>query len=252
MAQPVKTTDGSLTLFSNHYQETYHSIHGAETESRHIFLEASGVADRLRSGKPTRVLEIGFGLGLNCLLTADLAAQYQARLKFTSVENDLISAKKLQSLNYQGILETAELEKQLVCALANYQSLKSNTGSTKSLHIELSKDIGLDLLLGDGSKMKIPLAQFDAIYLDAFSPDNNPECWSFSFLKSLHASLRQTGILTTYSAKGVIRRRLQDVGFTVQKHPGPPGKREFLVAHASTGLRDVPKSTVNVARSSLL
>jgi tRNA U34 5-methylaminomethyl-2-thiouridine-forming methyltransferase MnmC len=234
MAQTVKTTDGSLTLFSDQYQETYHSIHGAETESRHIFLEASGTADRLRSRQSTHVLEIGFGLGLNCLLTADLAAQYKTQLTFTSVENDLLSAEDLRELNYQHILKTPEVANQLVSALANYQLLKSGALSIPSLHIELSNDIALGLLLVDGSKMQFPIAQYDAIYLDAFSPDTNPECWSFAFFTALHASLRNTGILTTYSSKGVVRRRLQEVGFTVQKHPGPPGKREFLVAHAAT------------------
>lgn len=252
MTQPVKTTDGSLTLFSDRYQETYHSIHGAETEARHIFLEASGVANRLRSGQTTHVLEIGFGLGLNCLLTADLAAQHQTPLTFTSVENNLLPAENLRNLNYQSILQMPELASQLVSGLAQYQHFKPVAAASTALRIRLRDGIGLELLLGDGSKMDIIKAQYDAIYLDAFSPDTNPECWSLSFLESLHASLRQSGILTTYSAKGVVRRKLQEVGFTVQKHPGPPGKREFLVAYASANLENDRLSDLNVATSSLL
>jgi len=232
MSQPVKTTDGSLTLFNDHYQETYHSIHGAQTESRHIFLEASGVAARLRSGLPTRVLEIGFGLGLNCLLTADLATQCQTPLAYTSIEKSLLCAESLQRLEYQCILNTPELASQLVSRLIDYEHQNASSAATKSLHIELGRDITLELLLGDGSQMQFPPTHYDAIFLDAFSPAVNAECWSLSFIATLYASLQKNGILTTYSAKGDVRRRLQKVGFSVQKHPGPPGKREFLVAHA--------------------
>lgn len=233
MTQPVKTTDGSLTLFSDQYQETYHSIHGAETESRHIFLEASGVAQRLRSGLPTDILEIGFGLGLNCLLSADLAGMFNTPLIFTSVEMDLISAKTFRNLEYQSILTIPEMANRLEVALAGHHNADSPTDSESSLAIELAHKIDLDLLLADASEVDFPAAQYDAIYLDAFSPDINPECWSASFFKRLYASLRPSGNLTTYSAKGDVRRALQQVGFKVQKHPGPPGKREFLVAHAT-------------------
>ena len=98
------TNDGSRTLKSERYGETYHSTNGALTEARHVFLDATGVAHRLAAGTPTSVLEIGFGLGLNTLLSADLADHHEAALDYHSFENALVSAKTLDELEYAKLL----------------------------------------------------------------------------------------------------------------------------------------------------
>ena len=72
---------------------------------------------------------------------------------------------------------------------------------------------------------------FDVIYFDAFAPEKQPEMWSQELFNRLYVLLNEGGILTTYCAKGVIRRMLQAAGFTVERLPGPPGgKREILRA----------------------
>lgn len=221
---PIRTADGSHTLHSERYGETFHSVNGAVTESRHVFLQASGVAERLATRQATRVLEIGFGLGLNCLLTADLACQHQSPLDYHAIENDLEVLPLLASLRYEDQLLTPGLHERVVeslnaCALG--QPIRLSPG----------KDITLTLHLCNAVSDELPEGEFDAIYLDAFSPDSNPECWSQEFLAKLHRRTAAGGALTTYSAKGSVRRALMAAGYNVSKLPGPPGKREML--HAS-------------------
>ncbi|NND92366.1 MAG: hypothetical protein HKN42_16015 [Granulosicoccus sp.] len=91
---------------------------------------------------------------------------------------------------------------------------------------------GLTLYLGDTTRLPLPVGPFDAIYLDAFSPSANPECWTTELFRRLHASLETGGVLTTYCSKGSVRRGLASAGFSVNRLAGPPGKREILQAFA--------------------
>ena len=110
----TQTGDGSLTLHSERYGQTFHSHHGAVTEARHVFLDASGVAERLLRGQETRVLEVGFGTGLNCWLAADAATGAGTRRELTSLEQSLLSAATVQELGYSRELqEPALLERYL-------------------------------------------------------------------------------------------------------------------------------------------
>ncbi|KAA3157540.1 SAM-dependent methyltransferase, partial [Akkermansia sp. BIOML-A63] len=84
----------------------------------------------------------------------------------------------------------------------------------------------------EGSRSAVPL--YDIVYFDAFAPDKQPEMWEQSLFDTLYKVLNDGGILTTYCAKGVVRRMLQTAGFTVERLPGPPGgKREILRATKS-------------------
>jgi tRNA U34 5-methylaminomethyl-2-thiouridine-forming methyltransferase MnmC len=222
--KPVDTNDGSRTLFSERYAQTFHSQYGAVRESRHVFLGASGVAERLANAQPTQVLEVGFGTGLNALLSADLAKAHGAALQFVSLEQDLLPAETLRALNHHQLLSTPALAQRLYDAIARHQPPQT------TLRCELDAQIVVEIRIGDARDAKLADAHFDAVYLDAFSPEQNPELWQQDFFRLLWQALKPGGRLATYSAKGVVRRGLTAVGFKVEKRPGPPGKREMLLA----------------------
>lgn len=216
---PRTTADGSRTLYSARYAESFHSHKGAVTESKHVFLRATGVAERLQRHHPTHLLEVGFGTGLNFFLTADVALKFGTELRYTALEQDLLSAEDFASLGYEAYLEQPEL-------LEHF--LAWRRAETTSFEFE---GVRLGLLLGDATQQPLPENSFHAVYQDAFSPATNPELWSEAFLDRLRKSLTDDGVLSTYCVKGAVRRRMQALGFGVEKRAGPPGgKREMLVA----------------------
>ncbi len=227
--QAIDTADGSRTLYSERYAQTFHSRHGAARESRHVFLDATGSAAALRAGQPLRVLEVGFGSGLNALLTADAARCGGAALHYCALERELLPGACLRPLGHAALLHHAELAESLYSALDATLDAGRRPGGAR-LQIELAAGIDVEILCGDARDARLAAARHDAIYLDAFSPDSNPELWGEDFLAGLFATLRPGGRLATYSAKGRVRRALLAVGFTAQRLPGPPGKREMLLA----------------------
>ena len=225
--KPDKTGDGSLTLHSERYGQTFHSHHGAVAESKHVFIENSGIGDRLRAGEATSVLEVGFGTGLNCWMTADLAVESGAALEIMSLEQDLLQADVVRELRYGEYLNNPEL-------LERYLTFRDSLPTQVppgEWRVQLSDSVSLVLRIGRAEETHLPEAWADAVYHDAFSPDANAELWSEDFLAKLLVCLKPGGLLVTYSVKGDIRRRLESLGFDVSKKPGPPGgKREMLVA----------------------
>lgn len=221
-----ETNDGSKTLHSERYAQTFHSDKGAVTESKHVFLESSEVAPNLRRGKTQSVLEVGFGTGLNFFLTADVALKHQANLSYVALEQTLLPTTLVQELGYEEYLESKEV---LESYLHFRQSLNDEV-ENGNYTFEF-KTVRLELLIGEATTQTFEANSFDAIYQDAFSPDANPELWSKTFFATLYNALKTNGKLTTYSVKGDVRRALQSVGFNVEKRPGPPGgKREMLLA----------------------
>lgn len=225
MPEKLQTEDGSNTWLSPRYGETFHSIHGALTESRHVYLHGTGTEFLLQDVARARVLEIGFGLGLNFLVTAIAALENQAELEFHALEHALFSGEELSTLDYGAVLSHPPLMR----ALNAYLESDRITAGVSN-YSELLPGIHLHLHLYDASTGTLPSGPFDAIYLDAFSPTVNPECWTTEFLGVLLDRLRPGGILSTYCAKGEVRRRLIALGFNVRKEKGPPGKREILIA----------------------
>lgn len=230
---PLVTGDGSRTLWSERYGESYHSRFGARAEARHVFLEGSGVADRLAGGRPAAVLEVGFGAGLNALLTIDAAAAAGARLRYVALERALLPAATLEALGYRELLRDPGLADALVAWRATFPAApvgpaRLMLGSTR-----------LDLLLGDAREAALP-SGMDAVYHDAFSPGANPELWEPGFLARLLGALQPGGRLVSYTVQGALRRRLAATGFRVARVPGPPGgKRQVLVA-TKPGLAAAP------------
>ena len=218
--RPLLTGDGSRTLHSTNYRQTYHSTFGAVTEARLVYLQASGAAARIRSGHSCKILEIGFGLGLNFLLTADLANSIGTRLEYVGVELAPVTRQQFGLMNYDKYLLEPKLCKLVDCALESTAGRCPNYNGTINLTVQCE----------DIRESCFARSEFDIVYLDAFSPDVNPECWTESQLYRYHRWLKTGGKLSSFCVRGELRRCLQSTGFQVEKISGPPGKREILIA----------------------
>jgi len=208
--------DGSHTLMSKHFGETYHSSFGAVQESNHIFMDAA--LGFVKGGlKQIAVFEVGFGTGLNALLTYAYARDNQMEINYIAVEKYPVEMSVVEQLNYPDLLN---LE--------------------KDLFLKMHSAIGKELLLSPFFKLTVieaalqdyhmPDDFFNVVFFDAFSPESQPEMWKQSCFEKIYQSMRVGGVLTTYSSKGIVKRALKAAGFSIEKLPGPPGKREFVRA----------------------
>ncbi|MDX8340924.1 tRNA (5-methylaminomethyl-2-thiouridine)(34)-methyltransferase MnmD [Draconibacterium sp. IB214405] len=211
----IETGDGSKTLFIPEMDEQYHSVNGAITESEYVYLDKGY---RHNQSLEPVVLEIGFGTGLNALLTALEAEKSQRKTTYISLEKYPLKAEEVKQLNYGSLIseEAAQLFEQLHTRLWN-----SKTTVTPFLDL-----LKIEADLKTFSFDNLPLV--DIIYYDAFGPDKQPEMWEEQIFKSIFGISNQSATLVTYSAKGEIRRRMERSGFTSERLPGPPGKRQML------------------------
>jgi len=212
--QIEKTADGSHTFFVPELDEHYHSTNGALAESKHVFIE-NGLNQTDK--KDISILEIGFGTGLNAVLSYLEAKSKNIRIHYTTIELYPIEEAQIKQLNFP-------------------DQIGINRLVFESLHnCEWDEDICIDSFFtlhkikGDLTKNRFD-RQFDLIYFDAFAPDKQPEMWTPKIFSHLFEQTASTGILTTYCAKGSVRRMLQAAGYTTERLPGPPGKREMLRA----------------------
>lgn len=224
----LTTADGSRTLRSAG-GESFKSEKGALSEARAVYLEGSGVGERLRSGLATRVLEVGFGAGLNFLASGSLALATGAPLDYHALELDLPPAGTMASLGYADLLAPSPLP----AAVIAWRATLTARPALGPHHLRRGA-VALTLHLGDARLCDWqPAASgtFDAVYHDAFSPHKTPELWEEGFLRLLAAQLTPTGRLVSFSVAGAVRRALAAAGLIAERVPGPPGgKREVLVA----------------------
>ncbi len=228
MVGSLTTADGSLTLANRVHGETYRSRHGALSEASHVFLGSSGVADVMRREGSAAVLEVGFGTGLNFLVTAAAAARAGATLRYTAFERDPLPVTALVELRYEELLAPFYGPAALLDWLGGL-----GTPTPAGTHRWRHGDARLELVVGEAAETVSGLGPrtFDAVYLDPFSPPTDPGSWEERFLTALAGTLGPRGRLVTYSVSGEVRRRLARAGLEVKKVPGPPGgKRESLVA----------------------
>ncbi len=215
------TADGSMTLSRDDKQQTYHSRFGAVTESNEVFLRNSNVQQRLELQLPTSVLEIGFGTGLNFLLTARCARNNNCPLTYFGCEILLPPVEIMQQLLAHNTQQCEMEIDRLVTAVTAPESENPTLINDKTT---------LQLLVGDALKIPLPEAAFHSIYLDAFSQSEDPYFWQPPFLKKLNQALVCDGTLATYSVNRQFRNALEEAGFSWKKLPGPAGKREVIVA----------------------
>lgn len=215
----ILTADGSHSLRSRQYGVEYHSIHGAIQESKHVFIEA-GLRPLLQAAPATlHIVEMGFGTGLNALLTRQIARQYPGvRFSYYTFEQFPVPPTEVAALNYPRELgeDTSVFYELHDCGWGVLQQLDDNFALRKNR---------ADYL--DVASHPFPTGTADLIYYDAFAPSSQPELWTQEAFSISYAALRAGGVLVTYCAKGQVKRDLRDVGFAVEGIPGPPGKREM-------------------------
>lgn len=210
------TEDGSHTLFVPELNEHYHSTHGAIQESRWVYIDA-GLA---RCRKPSiNILEVGFGTGLNAFLAMLEAERRGVPVFYTSIEKYPLPLAEVQMLNYAAL------------------AAPGMDGFFQALHrspwnepCRITPHFTLYKMAGDATDSSAyPHGIFhDVVFFDAFAPEKQPQMWTPDIFENLYAVSAKGGIVTTYCAKGEVRRMLQRAGFSVERLPGPPGKREML------------------------
>jgi tRNA U34 5-methylaminomethyl-2-thiouridine-forming methyltransferase MnmC len=211
--------DGSHTLFVPALNEHYHSVFGAIAESRHIFIEA-GFNFVRQSAEKIKILEIGFGTGLNALLTLIESLKDDVVVEYTAIELYPLKEDIYSRLNYPEQLEFQGARQLLL-------KLHSMPWNEK---FNLLKNFSLFKINTALSDYQPENQAFNLIYFDAFGPDVQPEMWTLGIFRKMASCLRAGGVLVTYSTKGTVKRNLIETGFSIEKLPGPLGKREILRA----------------------
>ncbi|OEK02109.1 methyltransferase [Roseivirga sp. 4D4] len=215
----IKTEDGSQSLYNEKLNETYHSTHGALTESQYVFIEQGLDLLVERGEKEVRILEVGFGTGLNALLVQEYALRNpDLKIHFSTLEPFPLSPDLISELKYDELIDhitREDFERLHACAWETSLPLLENFTFTK---------------------YKCPLAEFkaefrfDIVFYDAFAPSKQPEMWEKALLSKVYSLLNDSGVFVTYCARGQLKRDLADLGLTVETLPGPPGKKEMVRA----------------------
>ncbi|WP_294822229.1 tRNA (5-methylaminomethyl-2-thiouridine)(34)-methyltransferase MnmD [uncultured Flavobacterium sp.] len=213
--QIIVTQDGSATIYLPEMEESYHSKFGAIQEAYHVFIQ-NGLA--LGEG-PVSVLEIGFGTGLNAFITFLESVKTGRQIDYTGVEAYPVEPAEAAQLNYADALSAGTYSDtyRLMHECKWGESTPLSTIFTLNKRRQFFNDI-------------MDREAYDIIYFDAFGYHVQPELWSPEIFKKMHDALKINGILVTYACRTVIRKAMQQAGFTTEKLPGPPGKREMLRA----------------------
>ncbi len=233
----IITNDGSSSIFIPELNEHYHSSHGAIQEAQHVFI-AHGLAQLGKN--PITLFELGFGTGLNALLTAQFAEKHQIQINYQSIEAFPVDTALLEQLNYSTLLN-------------------DNEGLFNALHdadwekeVSISSYFSLHKIAGKMEDYQ-PEQGVDLIYFDAFGPRAQAELWHIHILEKMYDALKDGGVLVTYCAQGQFKRDLKSLGFVVESLPGPPGKREMTRAVKSAQIDGIYASTklafINPSRS---
>ena len=211
-----KTKDGSNTLYVPALNEHYHSVHGALQESQHVFIK-HGLEHVLTTKTDIKILEVGFGTGLNAILTIPFALSQKAFIQYDTLEKYPLSEKLVERLHFEQFILNPELQDYY----RQMHHCNWNEPVTLMPFFTLQKiNEGLEDFFP-------PEAYYDIIYFDAFAPEKQPELWTEEIFRKLYQATRPGGILVTYCAKGSFKRNLKAAGFEVEALPGPPGKREM-------------------------
>jgi tRNA U34 5-methylaminomethyl-2-thiouridine-forming methyltransferase MnmC len=214
----ITTGDGSHSLRNEALNETYHSVHGAVQESVHVFIR-NGLEHRLRDSRDESlaVFEVGFGTGLNALLTANYALENAIPISYTSIEGFPVPEEIWRTLNYAAGEDAQKKFYALHEAPWEVEQDIVPRFRLRKMHITLE-----DMIL--------PASSFDVIYFDAFAPNKQPELWTLPILEKVATLLKPGGVFVTYCAKGQLKRDLKSLSLTTETLPGPPGKKEMVRA----------------------
>jgi tRNA U34 5-methylaminomethyl-2-thiouridine-forming methyltransferase MnmC len=220
------TSDGSTSIHLPDWNEQYHSKHGAIQEAYHVFIKAGfekfldSIFQKNQSIQTAiSILEIGFGTGLNAFITFLEADKKNIKIDYVGVEAYPVATNEVEKLNY--VAELKAENNQAVFSKMHATSWDEKHAISDDYNLTKRKQFFADI--NDENR-------FDLIYFDAFGATNQPELWTEDIFKKMFTALKVEGVLTTYAAKGSVRRAMQAVGFNVERLAGPPGKREMLRA----------------------
>ena len=206
----TQSADGSTTLWVPGLDEHYHSIHGALTESQHVFIEAGLKAIGTSN---VRILEVGLGTALNARLTLDQAQQDGRSIAYDALEKFPLTKEEIEAVGLQGMSKEAPF-------------LTATPGAVT----QITEEFTFRLLVEDVKSFKGEQGSYDLIYFDAFAPSAQPDLWTDAVFENMYGLLKPGGALVTYCAKGVVKRSMKAAGFEVEALPGPPRKREMTRA----------------------
>lgn len=218
----IITEDGSHSVSIPEMNVTYHSVHGAVQESMHVFIEAGLLfgSERFHRSEPFSILEIGFGTGLNALLTfIEIQKEKELNIHYTAIELFPLQIEEYSQLNYCEALNETNLQEY-------FNTMHEGEWGTD---IRISEQFILSKVNQSLPDFK-PDRLFDVVYFDAFAPAVQPELWTKEVFELLYNNMSPQSILVTYCCKGDVRRAMIAAGFSVEKIPGPPHKREMLRA----------------------
>ncbi len=211
------TEDGSHSVMSERFGVSYHSTHGAIQETQHIFIDAGLKNVLLQNLEEISLLELGFGTGLNALMTWIEAERLQQKIRYITYETNPLSIKDIESLNFSKQLNVSNdvFKRMHHCTwhtcheLSPYFLFEKRHVSIETVDIQNSIHL---------------------IYFDAFAPEVQPHLWEQPIMQKMYNALYPNGVLLTYCAKGIVKRIMKSVGFTIEPLPGPPFKREITRA----------------------
>lgn len=215
MERIILTEDGSHSLYSSQYNQQYHSLQGALTESEHIYIQLGLFPVLSPASSPVHVFEMGFGTGLNAFLAWKLADRLQKPVDYTSVEAFPVTLDEVSSLNYETLSGQTGFARLHECSWsAEHQLSEYFTFRKENVYLQNFRSDKL----------------FDVIFYDAFDPRAQPELWVEEIFSQIAAQTRTGGVLVTYSSKGIVKRALRAAGFSVERHKGPGRKTHVLKA----------------------
>lgn len=209
----TNTKDGSKTIFSPVFNEHYHSVNGAYTETMHIFV---GLGYKSIRHENINILEIGYGTGLNAICTYLENQNSEKKILYHGIEKYPLDMTVLDGLNYSEICKVEEF-------------ILEPFFKDWDKRIEIDENFTLFKQSID-IRQFVPCQKYDLIYFDAFSPDVQPEMWSFENLKKILTALSTGGVFVTYCSRGDLKRNLRALGMEVKRFSGPPGKRHVIRA----------------------
>jgi tRNA U34 5-methylaminomethyl-2-thiouridine-forming methyltransferase MnmC len=211
-----QTKDGSNTLYVPALNEHYHSVHGALQESQHVFIK-HGLEHVLDLRKDIKILEVGFGTGLNAILTYPFALAQKAFIQYDTLEKHPLEASVVEQLHFDRVILNPELQ----------DVFEQMHKAPWNEPVDIIPYFTLQKIHETLEEFTAPQAYYDLIYFDAFAPEKQPELWSDEMFRKLYKATRPGGVLVTYCAKGSFKRSLKAAGYEVEALPGPPGKREM-------------------------
>lgn len=212
----IETNDGSKTIFIPEMNENYHSGHGAYQEAMHVFIQ-HGI--RALDKKEFSVFEMGFGTGLNALLSLNEAVKNELLVSYTGIEAYPVEIEHASQMCYESHVdpEVSLLYEKLHESSWGTEHIIHPAFSFRKLHQKIEDHLP-------------EMSSYDIIFYDAFGPRAQSSMWELPILEKMHRMLKSDGLLVTYCAKGQFKRDLKSLGFEVVSVPGPPGKREMTQA----------------------